>query len=176
SLYSKVVKDKVTIGWTGTHSTIKYLIPLLSILKNLEYNYNFEFLVISNHPPDFSLSSLVYVPWRKNTEIADLHKIDIGLMPLQEDAWARGKCGFKALQYMAMKKPALVSPVGVNTQMVQDGVNGYLCDTATDWQQKLVALLNDASLREKIGEEARKTVEQHYSVKANQNNFLDLFT
>ncbi|MGD1839499.1 MAG: glycosyltransferase [Thermonemataceae bacterium] len=176
SLYPEVSKEKVTIGWTGTHSTIKYLTPLLSILKNLECDYNFNFLIISNQPPGFSLSSLVYVPWQKNTEIADLHTIDIGLMPLQDDAWAKGKCGFKALQYMAMSKPALVSPVGVNTQIIQDGVNGYLCNTAADWQQKLVVLLNDASLRKKIGEEARKTVEQHYSVKANQNNFLDLFT
>ena len=170
---------RLVIGWTGTHSTLKYLEPVLPVLARLEAEgLDFEFRVISNQPPDLSVSlkSLKFQPWRKDTEIADLLGFHFGLMPLEDDPWAKGKCAFKALQYMALGMPAVVSPVGMNTEVVQNGENGYVCTTPDEWYVALKQLLIDAPLRARLGRAARHTVEQHYSVTANTPNFLGLFS
>jgi len=167
---------KLIIGWTGTHSTLKYLHQVVPILVKLEQEVAFEFHVISNQPPDLPLRSLIYIPWRKETEIADLLTFHIGLMPLEDDPWAKGKCAFKALQYMALGIPALVSPVGMNTEVVNSGLNGYVCATPEEWETAIRTLLQNENLRTLLGKAARKTVEQHYSVTANRRTFLTLFT
>ncbi len=169
----------LVIGWTGTHSTLKYLRPLVPVLAQLEAEgLDFEFRVISNQPPDFEqpLNSLRFVPWQKATEIPDLLAFHVGLMPLEDDPWARGKCAFKALQYMALGIPALVSPVGMNTEVVQDGINGYICREPADWLRHLRQLLTEVALRQRLGRTARTTIEQRYSVRSNTPNFLELFT
>jgi glycosyltransferase involved in cell wall biosynthesis len=169
----------LVIGWTGTHSTLKYLHPIVPVLAQLEAEgLDFEFRVISNQPPEFDqpLRSLRFVPWQKATEIPDLLTFHVGLMPLEDDLWAKGKCAFKALQYMALGIPALVSPVGMNTEVVQDDYNGYICRTPADWHQRLRQLLLDAAHRQALGKAARATIEQHYSVLANTTNFLALFS
>ncbi|WBA41984.1 glycosyltransferase family 4 protein [Hymenobacter canadensis] len=167
---------RLVIGWTGTHSTLKYLEQVVPVLAELEQQYDFEFRVISNQPPELPLRSLNFQPWRKDTEIEDLAGLHIGLMPLEDDPWAKGKCAFKALQYMALGIPALVSPVGMNTEVVQPGVNGYVCTTAADWRQALETLMQDPELRIKLGEQARATIVERYSVMANEQNFLNLFS
>jgi len=160
------------IGWTGTHSTLPYLQPLLPVLQRLAERYAFQFCVIADQNPDFQLPFYKFIPWQKATEIPDLLQFDIGLMPLTEDAWAKGKCGFKALQYMALGIPALVSPIGVNTEIVQDGVNGFWCHQETDWEAALTKLLQEASLRQRIGIAAREMVVKRFSCQANAANFL----
>ncbi|MBC6697805.1 glycosyltransferase family 4 protein [Hymenobacter puniceus] len=167
---------RLVIGWTGTHSTLKYLEQVVPVIAELEKQYDFEFRVISNQPPTLPLRSLNFQPWRKDTEIADLAGLHIGLMPLEDDPWAKGKCAFKALQYMALGIPALVSPVGMNTEVVQSGVNGYVCTTPADWRQALETLLRDPELRIQLGEAARSTIVRRYSVVANEQNFLNLFS
>ena len=166
---------RLVIGWTGTHSTLKYIEQVVPVLSKLEQEFNFEFRVISNQPPALALRSLTYVPWRKETEIADLLAFHVGLMPLEDDAWAQGKCAFKALQYMALGIPALVSPVGMNTEVVSSGANGYVCATPAEWEIALRTLLRDDQLRTRLGRAARATVEARYSVTANRPNFLALF-
>ncbi len=167
---------RLVIGWTGTHSTLKYLDQLVPVLTQLEdEGLDFEFRVISNQPPDLPVRSMVFVPWHKDTEIDDLLKFHVGLMPLEDDLWAQGKCAFKALQYMALGIPSLVSPVGMNTEVVQHGYNGYVCTTLADWDYCLRQLLSNPSLRQQLGFAARSTVEARYSVNANQANFLQLF-
>jgi glycosyltransferase involved in cell wall biosynthesis len=174
---NQLAPGRLVIGWTGTHSTVKYLDPLVPVLKKLEVEgYEFEFRVISNQAPTFELRSLVFVPWRKATEMADLLTFHVGLMPLEDDLWAKGKCAFKALQYMALGIPALVSPVGMNTEVVADGQNGFVCTTPTDWEARLRQLLADPSLRQQLGQAARYTIEERYSVRANTPNFLALFS
>ena len=168
---------RLVIGWTGTHSTLKYLDQVVPVLARLEAEgLDFEFRVISNQPPAFPLRSLVYLPWRKETEIADLLGFHIGLMPLEDDLWAKGKCAFKALQYMALGVPPLVSPVGMNTEVVQHGRNGFVCATPQEWEASLRRILADAGLRQQLGAAARATIEQRYSVVANTPNFLALFS
>jgi len=181
NLHNKVrdqsAPGRLIIGWTGTHSTLKYLDQLVPVLARLEAEgMDFEFRVISNQPPALPLRSLVYVPWRKDTEIPDLLEFHVGLMPLEDDLWAKGKCAFKALQYMALGIPALVSPVGMNTEVVQNDYNGYICATPAEWEAHLRQLLADPKLRERLGSAARATVIARYSVCANTTNFLNLFS
>lgn len=167
---------RLVIGWTGTHSTLKYLDQVVPVLARLEVEgLDFEFRVISNQPPALPLRSLVFLPWRKDTEIADLLGFHVGLMPLEDDIWAKGKCAFKALQYMALGIPALVSPVGMNPEVVQEGHNGYVCATPDEWEARLRQLLAGPQLRQQLGQAARATVETRYSVQANTPNFLALF-
>jgi glycosyltransferase involved in cell wall biosynthesis len=176
---NQLAPGPLVIGWTGTHSTLKYLTPLVPILAQLEQEgFVFELRIISNQPPVFDqpIRSLRFMPWQKATEITDLMTFHVGLMPLEDDQWAQGKCAFKALQYMALGIPALVSPVGMNAEVVQDGYNGYICLTPTDWFQRLRQLLTDAPHRQQLGKTARTTIEQHYSVVANTPNFLRLFS
>ena len=167
--------QKLIIGWTGTHSTLIYLTDLLPVLRNLEQHHDFTFLVIADKNPDFDLKSFHYLPWQKSTETDDLLQMNIGVMPLTDDAWARGKCGFKALQYMALGIPALVSPVGVNTEIVQQGINGFVCQTPEDWYTALEWLLTNPQLRDELGKNARQTVVNRYSVQSNTPLFLSLF-
>jgi glycosyltransferase involved in cell wall biosynthesis len=177
--YHNRIKDQhtpmLTIGWTGTHSTIQYLDAIVPILQRLEQRYDFIFTVISNAPPAFNLKSLRYVKWSKETEIDDLMDFNIGIMPLTDDPWARGKCGFKALQYMSLGIPALVSPIGVNTSIVDDGANGMICSSDSDWEKAITRLITDRGLSIRLGNEARKKVEKKYSVISNAQNFLNLF-
>ncbi|TGE15543.1 glycosyltransferase family 4 protein [Hymenobacter elongatus] len=167
--------EKLVIGWTGTHSTMKYLDQVVPVLAALEQHYSFEFCVISNQEPQLPIRSLVFRPWRKDTEIADLLTFNIGLMPLEDDPWAKGKCAFKALQYMALGVPALVSPVGMNSEVVTQGVNGYICTSYQEWYDSLEKLLKDHDLRTRFGQAARATIEARFSVEANRPNFLALF-
>jgi glycosyltransferase involved in cell wall biosynthesis len=132
-------------------------------------------VVISNEDPGYALKSLRYVKWQKDSEIEDLSKIQIGVMPLQHDIWSEGKCGFKGLQYMSLGMATLMSPVGVNTEIIEHGKNGYLVSSAGEWEEKLELLLTDAALREQLGHNGRETIRNRYSVEANKNNYDQLF-
>ncbi|MEL6562537.1 MAG: glycosyltransferase family 4 protein [Bacteroidota bacterium] len=165
-----------TIGWTGTHSTMPYLTPILPLLDELAKKYAFKLLIISNQKPEFDRQYVEFIKWNKSTEIEDLQKMDIGIMPLSDDKWAKGKCGFKALQYMSLKIPALVSPVGVNTEIVDHELNGFICESSEDWEQALTNFYKNPDLIETMAEACRKKIMDHYSVLSNKDNFIKLFT
>lgn len=169
--------SKICIGWTGSHSTLKYLEEIETVLLSILKEYpEVEFSVIADRPPVLStLRDINFIPWKSETEIQDLLRFDIGIMPLPDDPWAKGKCGFKALQYMALEFPAVASPVGVNATIIRDGVNGFLCNTPGEWKAALVRLISDPVLRKRMGVEGRKTVLENYSVRSNSSNFLSLF-
>ncbi len=168
-------KSELTIGWTGTHSTSKYLDLILPTITALRKKHHFRFLVISNLMPDAQCEGMQFLPWNKNEEIEQLAQFDIGVMPLENSEWEKGKCGFKALQYMAMGIPAVVSPAGINPQIIVDGKNGYLCHENQEWFDKLDRLLEDENLRHYLGKNGRKTVIDQYSVDSNLKNFFSLF-
>lgn len=167
----------VVIGWSGSITTIqhfRYAIPALRELK-ARFGDRITFRVVgdgSYSEPSLGVQGL---PWRKATELDDLRAMDIGIMPLPDDEWARGKCGLKGLQYMALGIPTLMSPVGVNSEIIQDGVNGYLATDTDEWVRKIGWLVEDADLRSRLGAEARRTVEEHYSVHAWRDRYLTLF-
>jgi len=167
--------DEVIIGWTGTQSTLIYLEEIIQVIRKLEEHFNFTFLVICDKNPDYDLKSFSFLPWNKTSEIDDLLKINIGIMPLKDDEWAKGKCGFKALQYMSLGIPAVVSPVGVNLDIIINNENGFICINPEDWYLAFEKLLSNATLREEMGKKARKKIIENYSIQANSVNFLTLF-
>ena len=178
--YHNIVKDQkagnFVIGWTGSHSTIRYINEVLPVIKELENKFEFKFMVISDLKPEFELKSLVYHKWKKDSEISDLLNFNVGIMPLKDDRWAKGKCGFKALQYMALGIPAIVSPVGVNTRIVNNGINGFICETPEEWKTALTSVLNDRNELIRLGENTRTKIESEYSVHSNAANFINLFS
>jgi glycosyltransferase involved in cell wall biosynthesis len=113
--------------------------------------------------------------WCAETELEDLSGIDIGIMPLPDDRWSKGKCGLKALQFMALGIPTVCSPVGVNTDIIQDNVNGMLASSEEEWIEKLTMLLHSSELRERLGEAGRKTVEEGYSAVSQVPRVLEVF-
>ena len=96
-------------------------------------------------------------------------------MPLADDIWAKGKCGFKALQYMALGIPAIASPVGVNNAIIDEEINGFLCDSQTQWEKKIISLIENSTLRSQIGKAGRTKIINNYSVDSNSEHFLSLF-
>lgn len=168
-------ENQLIIGWTGTHSTMHYLEFIFPIIAELEQEFDFKFRIISDKAPDTNLKSIEFVKWNKETEIADLAQIHIGVMPLKEDQWSEGKCGFKGLQYMALGIVSLMSPVGVNKIIVQNGVNGYIATTPEEWKAILKDLMQHPEKRKEIGLNGRNRVIDAYSVLSQKNNYLELF-
>jgi len=167
--------EQLVIGWTGTHSTTKYLQPLIPVFKKLKKAHDVEIRIISNLPPEWKFEDYTFIPWSQAEEIEQLQQFDIGLMPLEDTDWEKGKCGFKALQYMALKIPAVVSSVGVNNEIIDHGNNGFLCRNKEDWHTYLEQLIISEKLRKSMGIEGRRKVLDKYSVYSNAPLFLSFF-
>ncbi|HQY17353.1 MAG TPA: glycosyltransferase family 4 protein [Ferruginibacter sp.] len=161
------------IGWTGSHSTIMYLQSCIEILKELKQLHEFALVVISDKKPELDID-FVFVPWNTQTEIESLQHFDIGIMPLVKDRWSEGKCGFKIIQYMATGIPAVASPTGANTSIIDNGINGFICNSKEEWIRSLSMLLNDKAKREEMGFLARNKIEAHYSLQSQERVFLQL--
>ena len=162
------------IGWTGTHTTQKYLNELLPIIEQLHEEFDVEFRIISNQAPDFTTKNMRWIKWTKETEIDDLVEFHIGLMPLQSDQWSDGKCGFKALQYMSLGIATVASPIGVNTTIIQHAKNGLLATTSDEWYTALKSLLENKQTRKELGLAGKQTVEKKYSVNALRSSYLSI--
>jgi glycosyltransferase involved in cell wall biosynthesis len=150
------------VGWTGSVTTAPYLRAIAPALRRLRERIDFELRVVGVTVEIPGVQTR-YVPWSADTEVEDLRSVDVGLMPLPDDEWARGKCGMKAIQYMGLGIPPVVSPVGVNATLVTDGVHGFHASNEGDWVDRIERLLRDPSLRRQMGSEARRKVESSYS-------------
>lgn len=166
--------NKVVIGWTGTHTTLHNLEVIEGVIPELKNEIDFDFLVISNKSPEWDFD-FVYKQWELSTEQEDLLKMNIGIMPLKEGPWFEGKCGFKLIQYLACGIPTIASPVGVNSQIVIHGENGFIAADKKEWIKHLKLLSNDPRLRNEMGKKGRKHIEENYSLKSQRTNFLNLF-
>lgn len=168
----------VCIGWSGSFSTIEHFKTGLPALRRIREKFGdrVRFRVIGDGSYRNDELGIVGLPWKAATEIEDLHDIDIGMMPLPDDEWARGKCGLKGLQYMALGIPTIMSPVGVNGEIIQHGRNGFLAGTDDEWVEALSALVENQELRAQVGAAGRRTVEEKYSVHAWRTRFCDLLT
>jgi len=159
----------VIIGWMGTDSNLPYLFTLIPVLRELLAETDARLLVISNpeqKPAELEGDArIVWRTWQEETEPEDLARFDIGIMPLADDAYTRGKCGFKLLQYMAVGIPVVASPVGMNREIVEDGISGFLAVDEKDWLEKLGCLCRDRGLRERMGSAGRKRIEEKYSLR-----------
>lgn len=167
----------VTIGWMGSPTTAPYLRIVESALRRIatkhERRVHFRFVGCPEYNLD--LPNFSSVPFRLQTEREQLQQFDIGLMPLTDSAWSRGKCAFKAIQYMASAVATVASPVGITPDLIHDGVNGFLAQSQEDWFQALDQLVADASLRVRIAREARRSVEAGYSYEVWAPRLIALF-
>lgn len=160
-------KEKVVIGWVGAKGTLIYLDIVAPVLKEIESaGGKFALHVISNDI--YRCTGLdhliVNIPWSAETEWEEILRFDLGIMPLYDDEWSRGKCAFKAIQMMAFGIPVIASPVGANRDVIQHRVNGYLAQDEREWRTAIIELSESVALRRRLGAEARQTVKERYSL------------
>jgi glycosyltransferase involved in cell wall biosynthesis len=170
-------KQPPTIGWIGSPTTWVGVRPILPLIRDICSQYQARFLVIgagqaANRDvfPGMELRD-----WSEATEIADVQAMDIGIMPLLDRPFERGKSGYKLIQYMACGLPAVASPIGVNAQIVKDGVNGFRASTEHEWRKALAALLDSAPLRSRFGSQGRDLVVREFSLSSQKARLIDLF-
>jgi glycosyltransferase involved in cell wall biosynthesis len=152
---------RLNVGWIGHPLTAHYLPIVAPALRAVEA-INLQ-VVGGPVPQAFAGISAESFPWTEESEIARIAAFDVGIMPLHDTPWERGKCAYKLIQVMAAGKPVIASPVGANRQVVQHGVNGFLADTPEEWSDALRKLAADPELRRRMGEAARRTVEESYA-------------
>ena len=175
--YMKPLHDGVpTIGWTGTFTNFDQFELIKDSLKSLQQQHTFNLQIIADKDPMFTEFEYEYKPWREESEITDLLQFDIGIMPLQNSAIQLGKCAFKAIQYMSLGIPAVVSPVGANCKVVENGVNGLWATDSKEWYTSLETLLINKELRGQMGKASRARVINRYSVVATEDSFFNMFT
>jgi glycosyltransferase involved in cell wall biosynthesis len=157
---------ELVVGWIGSPTTFTYLQSLVPVLQEVAARHPFTLRVSgAGRPVQFPGLTVDDVPWTLENEVTLFNACDIGVYPLTDDDWSRGKCGFKAIQFMACGVPVVAAAVGVNRDIVQDGVNGYLAATPSEWVDKLSRLLADADQRARFAAAGRRTIEQHYSLR-----------
>lgn len=157
----------VVLGWTGLQDNLGYLNLIEEVLQELAGRHHIKLLVASGGEYRLDGVEVDRRRWRIEEEFDYLREADIGLMPLEDTPRARGKCAFKALQFMGVGTPVVLSPVGMNAAVVEDGVTGFLADKPLAWRDKLERLITDAALRERMGRAARAVVAERYSHTAN---------
>ncbi len=156
--------DGLTVGWLGTPGGLAHLEMLGEVFRQLATKVEgFRLKIVSSAFVDIPGVEVVKKRWRLEEEVADLRTFDIGIMPLQDSLWTRGKCGYKILQYMGVALPVVASPVGINGELVQHGQTGFLAREERDWQDALEALTADPSLRARMGIAGRAKVLERYS-------------
>jgi len=166
---------KICIGWSGSFTTIEHFEYGISVLKAIKEKYGDHicFEVVGDASYRNDELGIQGVAWNREEEIATISAFDIGIMPLPDDEWTRGKCGFKGLLYMAFEVPSILSPVGVNKEIIQDGLNGFLADGTDEWVRKLSLLIESPELRKKLGQAGRATVIERYSVISQRDNYVN---
>lgn len=156
----------LTIGWIGTPHTTKYLRLVEPALRRLAGEFRLELMTVGASPLDGYGVPVVQHPWSLESEVRLLDQMDIGIMPLADEPWERGKCGYKLIQYMALAKPVVASPVGVNAEIVSHGINGFLAGDEQGWFEALRDLAASPDMRIAMGAAGRARVVEQYSVQA----------
>lgn len=160
------------IGWVGTSSNHRYLRLACEAICRVNEKRPVVLRVVSDRPFENALVEVENVGWEPEREALLLHEFDVGIMPLADDTWSRGKCAFKLLQYMAVGVPVVCSPVGANQEVMKDGTQGFFASSPEEWMERLCALLGDAQLRERMGSAGRERVAQRFSSQALLPHFL----
>jgi glycosyltransferase involved in cell wall biosynthesis len=156
------------VGWIGSPTTGGYIRSLSNVLTRVRERHRFV-LRVSGVGERFAIPGVEVQnePWALDREVQLFNTCDIGVYPLADDEWSKGKCGFKAIEFMACGVPVIAAAVGVNRDLIQDGVNGFLAASEDEWVEKLGRLLADRSLRQRFAEAGRRTIEAHYSLRVN---------
>jgi glycosyltransferase involved in cell wall biosynthesis len=170
----KLPGEPPIVGWIGTPQTSRYLTPFLPVFESIQKEMPVRFVAVGARNEDFAGSSVEAWPWTEETEVECIQQFDIGIMPLEDSPWERGKCGYKLIQYMACGLPVVASPVGVNVEIVVPENNGMLAGTIEEWDKHLRKLLSaGSSTRNFMGKAGRARVEEWYSLQAQAPRFLN---
>lgn len=172
---SKEAQTGFIIGWLGTPKTIHFLETIKSALENVLNNTTRLIIVGADIPDSLKDLPIQSQAWNEDTEIDQILQFDVGIMPLIDAPFERGKCGYKLIQYMACGLPVVASPVGVNQSIVEQGINGFLASTTEEWTDAIKKLRDDTDLRQKMGMAGRKKVELHYSLESTAAQLVNLF-
>jgi glycosyltransferase involved in cell wall biosynthesis len=167
-LTERKTADVPIIGWIGTHSTFPYVKSIFPVLERLARHYRFRLRLVGTGEDNVTIPGVEVenLPWKLNREIADFQSLDIGIYPIVEDNWSVGKSCFKAVQYMAVGVPFVVSPVGACQDIAETNETHFVARTDDDWYTHLSRLLSDEPLRRRMGERGRTFAVQHYSIDA----------
>ncbi|MEA2063533.1 MAG: glycosyltransferase family 4 protein, partial [Gemmatimonadota bacterium] len=159
-------RDTVVIGWIGSPTTIVFLEPFRKVIQRLteRFGSGVEFRIVGGTLAEPLPAGVRCVEWSLETEVEQLQSFDIGIMPMPDNEWTRGKCAFKAIEYLAVGIPAVCSPVGMNRQVVAEGVNGFLPEDDQAWHEALCRLVEDKDLRRRLGKAGRQGVIENYSL------------
>jgi glycosyltransferase involved in cell wall biosynthesis len=157
-------KGMFTIGWIGAPVTAPYLTLVQSVLADVCQHGDVRVVIVGAQHVQLSGVPVETRTWSEETEVKEIQSFDVGIMPLPDEPWERGKCGYKIIQYMACGKPAVASPVGVNRHIIADGVDGFLVATPDQWSWALRTLRDDHGLRARMGKAAQRKVEKEYSL------------
>ena len=170
-------KQPIVIGWIGSPSTLKYLNPLIGVFKSLSENYPIHIHIIgaASFQLDLPTSMVNYIDWKEETEALQIAKFDIGIMPLDDTPWAKGKCAYKLIQYMACGLPIIASPVGMNQEVICNGKNGFLATTHEEWYKALEKYILDCDLRNQHGQEGYEIVQEKFTVKSQLHKWFNVF-
>jgi len=159
--------EPIVVGWYGSPSTSPYLGMVEGAFRELRRRHGerVTFSIYGDTQCRLPVEGMGVHPFGLESEVADLRTFDIGIMPLPDNEWTRGKCAFKAIQYMALGIPAVCSPVGVTVDLIEDGETGFLCQNEREWVAKLSALIENGNLRRKMAARARTKIESEYSLR-----------
>jgi glycosyltransferase involved in cell wall biosynthesis len=173
---SKAPQNEVfTIGWIGTPlKFFNYIKELAPVLKEICRDGGAKVVAIGAKETNLEDIPLEIKPWSEATEVKEMQQFDVGIMPLTDTPFERGKCGFKLIQYMASSRPVIGSPVGVNAEIIEQGINGFHASSQAEWLQAFQKLKNDRYLRESMGLAGRKLVEDKYNIKITAPRLLQL--
>ena len=163
-----------TIGWIGTPITIRHLDLVRPVLSEFCKGNNSNIVIVGGGSFKLDGAHVITFPWSEDSEVLQIQHFDVGIMPLPDEPWEQGKCGYKLIQYMACGKPVVASPVGVNSKIVDQGVNGFLARSKEEWLEALTTLRENSELRRKLGEAGRRKIEKEYSLQVTGPRLLKM--
>lgn len=163
-----------TIGWIGSPSTSKYLYLVKNVITQFCKEVQAQLVIVGSGELKFGDIPIEIRTWTEATEVEDIQSFDVGIMPLSASPWELGKCGYKLIQYMACGIPVIASPIGVNNEIVENGINGYLANTSEEWMLALKNIYNQPKLNMKLGAFGRTKVESQYSLQFSKELFLNV--
>jgi glycosyltransferase involved in cell wall biosynthesis len=167
--------DGFVVGWIGSSSTLHYLNSIApAIQKAAQRIKNLKLKIVCDRFIDIDGVDVIKKPWRPQDVSHDLTSFDVGVMPISDDPWTRGKCGFKIVQYLAAGVPAIASPVGINRDLVVPGQTGFWAEGMDDWEERFVQLAGDKKLRIKMGRAGRRLVEERYSLQETAPRYFEI--
>jgi glycosyltransferase involved in cell wall biosynthesis len=168
-------RQEIILGWIGTKGNLKYLKTLEPVFEILAHRFsNVKIKIVCDDFFDSQHLQVIKKPWKLEDENQDLISFDIGLMPLHDDLWSRGKCGLKIIQYLSVGVPAVCTPVGINCDIVQNGYNGFWATTPREWVDRITTLIENPDLRRRMGFHGIEAVEKEYSIAVTSEKFLNV--